>query len=596
MLEEECIVPKATDQTYLAKMHKLHVGKSKSYQKPTPKQTKQGLGDFILHHYAGSVGYSVAGWLEKNKDPINNHTAELFSRAGNTLLSSLFQDYDPDKAGKRKGAAFMTVSARHKEQLKGLMNTLMSTSPHFVRCIIPNENKAPGEIDGQLVLHQLRCNGVLEGIRICRKGFPSRMLFSDFRQRYQILAASAIPAGFVDGKVAVEKLIEALQLDESEFKVGLTKIFFKAGIVGELEEMRDERLSKIISQFQAYCKAHIMRIEFKKMKDRVIGLSVIQRNVRKHLYIRNWPWWKLYLMVQPMLSIARAEDEMKEKEEELKKAMEEAEENAKKRKEFEENLANVTVEKEKLFAELRAESDRLVETEEKLMAMQAEKEKLEQTLNESIDKLEGESHQANIYQDRYKESQEEMKNMTAKNEEAAENINRLEGEKSSLGKQIDSLKEDILRQEEDTAKVNKDKKAVEDSLAERTEQLQATEDKLNKTNKEKTKVENTLKETEFSLEKEKEAKAKVEKEKKKVEADLKDNKDKLLLTEEEVKTTKGIVAKKEKEIKDLLEVQETNENTIKTNHHTEPKQAIQQGTKTSQSKPSQAKSSQARPS
>ena len=90
--------------------------------------------------------------------------------------------------------------------------------------------------------------------------------FLDFF-RYQILAASAIPAGFVDGKVAVEKLIEALQLDQSEYRVGLTKVFFRAGIVGELEDMRDERLSKIISQFQAFCKGHLTRIEYKKMCD-----------------------------------------------------------------------------------------------------------------------------------------------------------------------------------------------------------------------------------------------------------------------------------------------------------------------------------------
>merc|ERR1712224_247766 len=207
------------------------------------------------------------------------------------------------------------------------MDTLFATSPHFVRCIIPNEQKEPGLVEGPLVLHQLRCNGVLEGIRICRKGFPSRMLFSDFKQRYRILAASAIPDGFIDGKVAAEKLIDALQLDENEFKIGLTKVFFRSGIVGELEEMRDERLSKIIAQFQAYCKGHIQRIEFKKLLDQKIALAVLQRNIRKFFSIRNWPWWKLYILVQPMLSVARAEDEMKEKEEELKKAMEDAEAN-----------------------------------------------------------------------------------------------------------------------------------------------------------------------------------------------------------------------------------------------------------------------------
>merc|ERR1719462_35121 len=563
MLEEECIVPKATDQTYLAKMHKEHAGKNDAYQKPTPKQTKQGLGDFILHHYAGSVGYSVAGWLEKNKDPINAHTAGLFSKAGNALVAHLFQDYDPDKAGKRKGSAFQTVSFRHKEQLKGLMATLMSTSPHFVRCIIPNELKSSTEIDGQLVLHQLRCNGVLEGIRICRKGFPSRMLFSDFRQRYQILAASAIPAGFIDGEVAVEKLMEALQMDASEFRVGLTKVFFKAGIVGELEEMRDERLSKIISQFQAYCKAHIQRIEYKKMKDRIVGLSVIQRNVRKFLYIRNWPWWKLYLLVQPMLSIARAEEEMAEKEEELKRAMEEAEENQRKRKEMEENITVVMAEKEKLFNELSKETERLIETEDKLQAMQTEKDKIEFDLKEAMDKLDGEAHSSNIFQERFKGAQKEIADANVKNEELTENIGKLETEKTALNKQIDSLNEDIARQEEVIAKANKDKGNVDANLAERTEQLQKTEDTLSKTNKEKNKVEADLKECEFSLEKEKEAKAKVEKEKKKVEQDLKENKDKLAETEEELKASKDLSNKRERTIKELEEVKENNETLIK---------------------------------
>merc|ERR1740131_823572 len=365
------------------------------------------MGDFILHHYAGSVGYSVAGWLEKNKDPINAHTAGLFSKAGNSLLSHLFVDYDPDKAGKRKGSAFQTVSFRHKESLKNLMDTLMATSPHFVRCIIPNENKAAGEIDGQLCLHQLRCNGVLEGIRICRKGFPSRMLFNDFKQRYQILAASAIPAGFIDGKVACEKLMEALQMDENEFRVGLTKVFFRAGIIGELEEMRDERLSKIISQFQAYCKGHLARIEYKKMKDRVVGLAVLQRNIRKFFAIRNWPWWKLYLLVQPMLSVARAEEEMEEKEAALKAAMENAEANAKKLTEIEDQLTVVLREKEKLFDDLRKENNRLIETEESLTSTTNEKNQLEFELNEALEKLEGEAHSAKTFLERNQKQKKE---------------------------------------------------------------------------------------------------------------------------------------------------------------------------------------------
>jgi len=563
MLEEECIVPKATDTTYLNKMHKIHAGKSASYKKPTPKETKQGCGDFILHHYAGSVGYSVEGWLEKNKDPINEHTASLFAKATEPLVSHLFVDYDPDKAGKRKGSAFQTVSYRHKEQLKGLMDTLMATHPHFVRCIIPNENKAPGEVDGQLILHQLRCNGVLEGIRICRKGFPSRMGFNDFKQRYQILAASAIPPGFIDGKVACEKLIEALQLDENEFRIGLTKVFFRAGIVGELEEMRDERLSKIIAQFQAYCKAHLERVEFKKKKDRIVGLAVLQRNIRKFFAIRNWPWWKLYLLVQPMLSVARAEEEMEEKEAALKAAMENAEANAKKLGDIEEQLTAVLNEKEKLFADLRSENNRLIETEEALSAVTKEKNQLEFDYNDAVEKLEGEAHSAKTFLERNQKQKKEIDELGGKVAENREAISKLEAEKASRDRQIEALNEDISKGEDAYAKLGKEKKAVEESLTERTEQLQATEDKLLASNKAKNQVDGKLKETEFALEKEKDAKAKLDKDKRKTEGDLKAAKDKIDTLEEEVSTAKDLIAKRDKSIRELEDVKENSESLIK---------------------------------
>merc|ERR1740131_716954 len=396
MLEEECIVPKATDQTYLAKMHKVHAGKNDSYKKPTPKETKQGGGDFILHHYAGSVGYSVAGWLEKNKDPINEHTASLFAKATEPLVSYLFADYDPDKAGKRKGSAFQTVSYRHKEQLKGLMDTLMATHPHFVRCIIPNENKAPGEVDGQLILHQLRCNGVLEGIRICRKGFPSRMQFNDFKQRYSIIAASAIPTGFVDGKVASEKLIGALQLDESEFRIGHTKVFFRSGIIGELEDMRDERLSKILSQFQAYCKGSLQRVEYKKMRDRRVGLACLQRNIRKYFGMKNWTWWKLYVQVLPMLTVAAAEADMKAQEEALKAAQEKAEADAKAAAEAAEAVAKAEEDKKKMLDELNNTSSALANAEEMVTNLQTAKDGLEAELAAAQERLEEEERKASM--------------------------------------------------------------------------------------------------------------------------------------------------------------------------------------------------------
>ena len=103
---------------------------------------------------------------------------------------------------------FRTVSQLYKEQLTKLMATLRNTNPNFVRCIIPNHEKRAGKIDAPLVLDQLRCNGVLEGIRICRQGFPNRIPFQEFRQRYELLTPNVIPKGFMDGKKACEKMIK----------------------------------------------------------------------------------------------------------------------------------------------------------------------------------------------------------------------------------------------------------------------------------------------------------------------------------------------------------------------------------------------------
>jgi myosin heavy subunit len=124
-----------------------------------------------------------------------------------------------------------------------------------------------GLIDAELVLNQLQCNGVLEGIRICRKGYPSRIIYAEFKQRYCILAPNAVPQGFVDGKVVTEKVLLALQLDPAEYKLGNTKVFFKAGVLGNLENMRDERLGSIISMFQAHIRGYLIRKAYKKLQD-----------------------------------------------------------------------------------------------------------------------------------------------------------------------------------------------------------------------------------------------------------------------------------------------------------------------------------------
>ena len=234
-----------------------------------------------------------------------------------------------------------TRRVRLQEQLNKLMNTLKQTHPHFVRCIIPNEIKTGGVLDAHLVMHQLTCNGVLEGIRICRKGFPNRMIYSEFKQRYSILAPNAIPAGFVDAKKATENILKDCQLSDELYRLGTTKVFFKAGTLGQLEDMRDGALSKIISSLQGQIRGYIMKKEYKRMLEKRLALSVLQRNCRKYLSLRNWPWWKLYTKVKPLLSVARQEEEMKKLEEEFKALKESLEKEEKLRKETEDNNAKL---------------------------------------------------------------------------------------------------------------------------------------------------------------------------------------------------------------------------------------------------------------
>lgn len=160
--------------------------------------------------------YSIDGWLFKNRDPLNDNVVSLLKESTNAFMKTLWSTSAPVPQSARQRGALRTVAGIYVTQLKELMETLNNTTPNFVRCIKPNHVKKPGVIQPQLILDQLRCGGVLEGIRIVRKGFPNRIIYHDFRQRYQLLTPGAIPKGFVDSAKAVEHMITALDLDPNE--------------------------------------------------------------------------------------------------------------------------------------------------------------------------------------------------------------------------------------------------------------------------------------------------------------------------------------------------------------------------------------------
>uniref|UniRef100_A0A8C5STM9 Myosin heavy chain n=1 Tax=Laticauda laticaudata TaxID=8630 RepID=A0A8C5STM9_LATLA len=366
ILEEECMFPKATDMSFKNKLYDQHIGKSNNFQKPKPVKGKPEA-HFALIHYAGTVDYNISGWLEKNKDPLNDTVVGLYQKSSMKTLALLFADQGTTKkAAKKKGSSFQTVSALFRENLNKLMTNLRSTHPHFVRCIIPNETKTPGAMDHELVLHQLRCNGVLEGIRICRKGFPSRIIYADFKQRYKVLNASAIPEGqFIDSKKASEKLLGSIDVDHTQYKFGHTKVFFKAGLLGLLEEMRDDKLAHLITRTQAMCRGFLARTEYQKMLERREAIFTIQYNVRSFMNVKHWPWMKLYFKIKPLLKSAEAEKEMANMKEEFEKTKEQLAKSEAKRKELEEKMVSLMQEKNDLQLQVQAEADGLADAEER---------------------------------------------------------------------------------------------------------------------------------------------------------------------------------------------------------------------------------------
>ncbi|XP_070153030.1 myosin heavy chain, muscle isoform X10 [Polyergus mexicanus] len=561
ILEEESMFPKATDKTFEEKLNNNHLGKSPNFLKPKPPKPGQQAAHFAIGHYAGNVPYNITGWLEKNKDPLNDTVVDQFKKSTNKLLIEIFADH-PGQSGDaggggggkggrgKKGGGFSTVSSSYREQLNNLMTTLRATQPHFVRCIIPNEMKQPGVIDSHLVMHQLTCNGVLEGIRICRKGFPNRMVYPDFKLRYKILAPAAVDKA-KEPKDAAAAILESTGLDPDMYRLGHTKVFFRAGVLGQMEELRDERLSKIVSWMQAYIRGYLSRKDYKKLQEQRLALQVVQRNLRKYLQLRTWPWWKLWQKIKPLLNVTRIEDEMAALEERAKKAQEAFEKEEKLRKELEEQNAKLLTEKTNLLRQLEGEKGSLSDYQEKSLKLAAQKADLESQLQDLNDRFkEEEDARNNLFQNK-KKLEQEVSGLKKDIEDLELNLQKSEQDKATKDHQIRNLNDEIAHQDELINKLNKEKKNQGEVNQKTAEELQAAEDKVNHLNKVKLKLEQTLDELEDSLEREKKSRADVEKAKRKVEGDLKLTQEAVADLERNKKELEQTIQRKDKELSSL---------------------------------------------
>merc|ERR1719270_1399120 len=555
ILEEESLFPKATDATFAAKLHENLLGKCENFQKPNPKPDPGA--HFAVIHYAVTVSYNLTAWLEKNKDPLNDTVVELMKNGSNALLVECFHDHPgqptevkKDDGGRKKKGGGKTVSSFYKTQLDDLMKTLYATDPSFIRCVVPNTHKIPGGVEPGLVMHQYQCNGVLAGIAICRKGFPNKMLYPEFKSRYNILAAGLVAKAKND-KAAAKAVLDTIKLEAEKYRLGHTKVFFRAGILGYMEEVREDRIGSVLSWLQSQARGKASRLVFKKMQDQKLALYCLQRTIRNWHIGKTWLWWTLWLSIKPNLKCTKFAQYKAEYEEKI--AIAEA------------NIDKAVAECNKVIAEhdrlmaakneyvlaLQSGGSAVQEIIDKTNRIEAMKNDVEKQLNETNNRIKAEEDQKAAINAQSNKVKADADKLRGEIKELEATMEGCEEDKATKDSQIRTLKEEIVHQEELIAKLTKEKRNIGDSRQKTEEDIQASEDKCNHLSKVKGKLEQSLDECEDALEREKKAKGDVEKMKRKVEGDLK-------LTQEAVSDLERVraelnqtIQRKEKEVSSI---------------------------------------------
>ncbi|XP_031683477.1 myosin-10 isoform X1 [Oncorhynchus kisutch] len=559
LLDEECWFPKATDKTFVDKVLQEQ-GTHSKFQKPRQLKDK---ADFCIIHYAGRVDYKADEWLMKNMDPLNDNVATLLNQSTDKFVSELWKDVDRivgldqvagmnetafGAAYKTKKGMFRTVGQLYKESLTKLMATLRNTNPNFVRCIIPNHEKRAGKLDPHLVLDQLRCNGVLEGIRICRQGFPNRIVFQEFRQRYEILTPNAIPKGFMDGKQACERMIRALELDPNLFRIGQSKIFFRAGVLAHLEEERDLKITDIIIYFQSVCRGYLARKAFVKKQQQLNCLKVLQRNCSAYLKLKHWQWWRLFTKVKPLLQVTRQEEEMQAKDDELVKVKEKQTKVEGELVEMERKHSQLIEEKNILAEQLQAETELFAEAEEMRARLAAKKQELEEILHDLESRVEEEEERTQGLQSEKKKMQSHIQDLEEQLDEEEAARQKLQLEKVTAEAKMKKFEEDILLLEDQNSKFLKEKKLLDDRVNEMMSQLTEEEEKAKNLGKTKNKQEVMMVDLEERLKKEEKTRQELEKAKRKLDGETTDLQDQIAELQAQIEELKVQLAKKEEEL------------------------------------------------
>ncbi|XP_044849830.1 unconventional myosin-XVIIIa isoform X1 [Mauremys mutica] len=380
LLEEEALQPAGNEDTLLERLFAYYGPQEGDKEGHSPLLRSDKPRHFFLGHSYGTnwVEYDATGWLHYvRQNPASQNAAALLQDSQKKIISSLFMGragaamvLSGSIAGLEGGSqlalrratsmrkTFTTGVAAVKKkslciqiklQVDALVDTIKKSKIHFVHCLLPKAEGWSGDPKGlaarrisssELDLHgehceaglmqldvsllraQVRGSRLLDALRMYRQGYPDHMVFSEFRRRFDVLAPHLTKKHgrnyiVTDEKRAGEELLESLDLEKSSYHMGLSRVFFRAGTLAKLEEQRDEQTSKNIALFQAACRGFLARQLFKKRKIQELAIRCVQKNIQKNKGVKDWPWWKLFTTVRPLIEVQLTEDQIRGKDEEI---------------------------------------------------------------------------------------------------------------------------------------------------------------------------------------------------------------------------------------------------------------------------------------
>jgi myosin heavy subunit len=415
---------------------------------------------------------------------------------------------------------------------------------------VPNTHKKPGDVEPPLIMHQLTCNGVLEGIRICMRGFPNRMLHPDFKMRYAILGQAEIVSS-EDNKVAAYALMDKVNFDRQRYRLGHTLVFFRAGALAGLEELRDELVIRLVRKMQGEVLKRVRGKVYQKKYDQRELIKVGQRQFRKFMGLRDWGWFVLIQKTRPLIGRADPTEELRILEAKANATYGVYKEKCDtKVRLLEENLL-IVEDKKALMKQIDAEQGNMSQYHERQAKCASEKTTFEAALVVSQDKL-AKTEQARIDATADKKALEQETVAIKKDiGDIDMTITKLEQEKTNRDHTIKSLNDEIANQDEIINKLNKEKKHINDNSAKSAEDLQVAGEKVTHLDKVKKKLESTLDELESSVEKEKRSRTVVEKDRRKIEGELKMAQETVADIERSKKELEASIVRKDSDITGL---------------------------------------------